>query len=123
MSEWTDERNRNMRILRALVLDTPERKAAVAWAVRRLEGAPENWVALDLLCQECQDSHRASPGPDRWKERSRTYPAIAEAMAHQWGRMPTADKANGGTEGRVFAESTRDHDNSTANWWGWNPHG
>jgi hypothetical protein len=29
--------------------------------------------------------HRASPGPDRWKDRSRTYPGIAEAMADQWG--------------------------------------
>jgi len=29
--------------------------------------------------------HRASPGPDRWKERSRTMPGIAEAMADQWG--------------------------------------
>lgn len=27
----------------------------------------------------------ASPGPDRWKERSRTYPGIADAMALQWG--------------------------------------
>ena len=25
------------------------------------------------------------PGPDRWKERSRTYRGIAEAMAVQWG--------------------------------------
>ena len=29
--------------------------------------------------------HRASPGPDRWKERSRTLPGIAAAMADQWG--------------------------------------
>ena len=29
--------------------------------------------------------HRASPGPDRWKDRSRTYPGIAAAMAEQWG--------------------------------------
>lgn len=28
--------------------------------------------------------HHASPGPDRWKERSRTRPGIAEAMAVQW---------------------------------------
>ena len=28
--------------------------------------------------------HHASPGPDRWKERSRTYKGIAEAMATQW---------------------------------------
>ena len=29
--------------------------------------------------------HRMPPGPDRWKERSRTYQGIAEAMASQWG--------------------------------------
>lgn len=29
--------------------------------------------------------HFASPGPDRWKERSRTLPGIATAMAAQWG--------------------------------------
>jgi hypothetical protein len=29
--------------------------------------------------------HLASPGPDRWKERSRTVPGLAAAMAEQWG--------------------------------------
>ncbi len=28
--------------------------------------------------------HFMSPGPDRWKNRSRTYRGIAEAMAEQW---------------------------------------
>ena len=28
--------------------------------------------------------HRMSPGPDRWRERSRFYPGIAAAMADQW---------------------------------------
>jgi hypothetical protein len=32
------------------------------------------------------DCHLASPGPDRWKERSRTYPGIARALAEQYGR-------------------------------------
>jgi len=31
--------------------------------------------------------HFASPGPDRWKERSRTLPGIADAMASQWGSL------------------------------------
>ena len=31
---------------------------------------------------------RMPPGPDRWKERSRTYAGIAEAMAEQWGCLP-----------------------------------
>lgn len=29
--------------------------------------------------------HRMPPGKDRWKERSRTYEGVAEAMAEQWG--------------------------------------
>jgi hypothetical protein len=28
--------------------------------------------------------HRMPPGPDRWKDRSRTYTGIAQAMADQW---------------------------------------
>lgn len=28
--------------------------------------------------------HKMPPGPDRWKERSRTYQGIADAMAQQW---------------------------------------
>jgi hypothetical protein len=30
-------------------------------------------------------THLASPGPDRWKERSRTFQGFANAMARQWG--------------------------------------
>ena len=28
---------------------------------------------------------KMAPGPDRWKERSKTYPGLAKAMAEQWG--------------------------------------
>ena len=31
--------------------------------------------------------HRMAPGPDRWRERSRTFTGIAEAMAEQWGAL------------------------------------
>ncbi len=31
--------------------------------------------------------HRMPPGPDRWRERSRTFPGIARAMADQWGEL------------------------------------
>lgn len=33
-----------------------------------------------------QAVHRASPGPDRWKFRSRTFEGVAAACADQWGR-------------------------------------
>lgn len=29
--------------------------------------------------------HKMPPGPDRWKERSRTFTGIADAFASQWG--------------------------------------
>lgn len=31
--------------------------------------------------------HRASPGADRWKLRSRTFPGVANAFAEQWGNL------------------------------------
>ena len=31
--------------------------------------------------------HREPPGPERWKNRSRTFQGIAEAMAGQWGSL------------------------------------
>ena len=31
--------------------------------------------------------HKMPPGPDRWKERSRTFEGIAQAMAQQWGEF------------------------------------
>lgn len=35
--------------------------------------------------------HHASPGPNRWKERSRTLEGVARAMAEQWGIRITSD--------------------------------
>ena len=36
--------------------------------------------------------HMMPPGPDRWKERSRTYQGVADAMGEQWGNasLPVA---------------------------------
>ncbi len=31
--------------------------------------------------------HRMPPGPNRWRERSRFFPGIADAMADQWGGL------------------------------------
>lgn len=31
--------------------------------------------------------NKLAPSADRWKERSKTYPGIAEAMADQWGNL------------------------------------
>lgn len=37
--------------------------------------------------ERTQDIWLASPGPDRWKLRSRTFEGIASAMAEQWGNI------------------------------------
>ena len=37
-------------------------------------------MSCDLLPTE-------EPGPDRWKERSKTYSGIAHATAQQWGSL------------------------------------
>lgn len=42
---------------------------------------PDDWV----LKRHWARVHRANPGPNRWKERSRTLPGIADAIAEQWG--------------------------------------
>ena len=57
-----------------------ETKATCLWLKNLPKLEPTNIV-------EGRDSriHKMPPGPNRWKERSRTYPGIAQAMAAQWG--------------------------------------
>lgn len=38
-----------------------------------------------------QRVHRMAPGPNRWKERSRFFSGIAQAMAKQWGEYAEQD--------------------------------
>ena len=40
--------------------------------------------ATDVVAGRERRVHMMPPGPDRWKERSRTFPGIAAAMAEQW---------------------------------------
>jgi site-specific DNA-cytosine methylase len=56
-----------------------EVKATCLW----LKGLP-TLVPTDIVTGRTARVHRASPGPNRWKERSRTLPGIANAMAEQW---------------------------------------
>lgn len=55
------------------------------------------WIAWNRV-------HRATPGQDRWKERSRTYEGIAQAMAAQWGGRLVY-------QGRLFPISPGDSQN------------
>lgn len=57
-----------------------ETKATCLW----LQGLPPLMPTCLVAGREAR-VHRMAPGPERWKERSRTYTGIAEAMADQWG--------------------------------------
>ncbi len=43
----------------------------------------------DIVAGREQRVHRMPPGPDRWRERSRFFTGIADAMADQWGGWAT----------------------------------
>jgi hypothetical protein len=57
-----------------------ETKATCLWLKNLPKLGPTNIVA-----GRDAKVHRMPPGPNRWKERSRTYAGIAAAMAEQWG--------------------------------------
>lgn len=56
-----------------------ETKATCLW----LKGLPP-LIPTKIVSGRHPRVHLMPPGPDRWKERSRTYEGIAEAMARQW---------------------------------------
>lgn len=57
-----------------------ETKATCLW----LKGLPKLQPTCVVDGRE-QRVHRMAPSADRWRERSRTYAGIADAMAEQWG--------------------------------------
>jgi len=42
-------------------------------------------MPTNVISERAATVHKASPGPNRWKERSRTYDGVARAMAQTWG--------------------------------------
>jgi hypothetical protein len=59
-----------------------EVKATCLW----LKGLPP-LIPTDVVDGRTPRVHHMSPGPDRWRERSRTFQGIADAMADQWGGL------------------------------------
>jgi hypothetical protein len=59
-----------------------ETKATCLW----LKALPK-LVPTRIVAGRSPRVHHVSPGPDRWKERSRTLQGIADAMADQWGSL------------------------------------
>lgn len=65
-----------------------ETKATCLW----LKNLPK--LAPTLVVDGRDDRiHKMTPSPDRWKERSRTYEGLAQAMAAQWGAEALAMSA------------------------------
>jgi hypothetical protein len=59
-----------------------ETKATCLW----LKGLPL-LTPTNIVPEREQRVHRMAPGPDRWRERSRTFEGIAAAMADQWSAV------------------------------------
>lgn len=75
-------------IIQPWMFGHPEKKSTCLWLKGLPKLTPTNNVSEDMktLPKSVTDRiHRMPPGPDRWKERSRTYQGIADAMAEQWG--------------------------------------
>lgn len=71
---------RESQVIQPWMFGHGESKATLLW----LKGVPPLMATLVSTGRE-QRVHRAAPGPERWKERSRTLPGVAAAMAEQWG--------------------------------------
>ncbi len=59
-----------------------ETKATCLW----LDNLPK-LIPTNIVNGRYARVHREPPSPDRWKNRSRTYQGIAEAMSEQWGSL------------------------------------
>jgi hypothetical protein len=69
-------------IIQPWMFGHPETKATCLW----LKGLPL-LRSTSVVDGRHGRVHREPPSPERWKNRSRTYSGIAEAMAGQWGYM------------------------------------
>lgn len=63
-----------------------ETKATCLWLKNLPQLEPTN-----IVIGRTARVHREPPSPDRWKNRSRTLPGIAYAMATQWGDLLKAE--------------------------------
>ena len=67
----------------------PESKKTCLWLKNTPPLLPTDIIELPRSGrwknQTASGQNKLTPSPDRWKERSKTYPGIAKAMAKQWG--------------------------------------
>lgn len=72
-------------------------KATCLWLDRLPKLRPTGYVEPRMVNgrprwsnQTDSGQNKLSPGPDRWKERSKTWPGIADAAARQWSEFMAA---------------------------------
>ena len=62
----------------------PYKKRTCFWT----KGLPPLRPTSEMTADDAEAAcHNASPGPNRWKERSVTYQGIADAIGEQWGGL------------------------------------
>lgn len=74
-----------------------EKKMTGLWLKGLPKLQPTKDVKKEMMAlpkKEQNKCHYAAPGPERWKVRSTTYQGIADAMAIQWGSLPTKKEGN-----------------------------
>jgi hypothetical protein len=70
----------------------------------RLKATRDVLLEMQLLPRSVTERvHRMAPGPNRKRDRSETFPGIADAMADQWGKLPM--KQSLGAQGNPAATS------------------
>ena len=77
-------------IIQPWMFGHPETKATCLWLKGLPKLVPTDDVSGEMASlpeSERARVHHMPPGPERGKMRSKTYPGIAKAMAHQWGAL------------------------------------
>jgi hypothetical protein len=78
---------RQNQVIQPWMFGHTEQKATCLWLKNLPPLQPTDIVKVEMMAlpkNKRERLHYLSPGPDRWKERSRTYQGIADAMAEQW---------------------------------------
>lgn len=71
-------------VIQPYMFGEPYRKATCLW-LKNLPALVPTQIIPKENCK--QEVHLASPGPNRWMLRSRTYKGFAKAMASQWSNL------------------------------------
>ena len=91
MHKYAKERIGNVKqtqVIQPWMFGHMEQKATCLWLYGLMPLRETNNVKKEMLSlpnKERQRLHWLGPSADRWKERSKTYQGIADAMASQWG--------------------------------------